>query len=437
MIIPKSTLEQWDLFPRKPVQDAYFNDKHKRVCVLASRRTGKTQIAKQLFIKWALTKTRPEGYTLYYYAPDLDQAERIIVKPFMKMIPPELKPRANMEKCRIFLNNGNQIWWFSDRNAESSEGTTPSPSFILIDESQKMPLDFLVQQVIEPVFSEQTDYKLLVIGTARSNSRGSAQWKALCEKAQQDEEWGYHTWAYGDIFSAEATEKMRRRVSEAVWLAEYCAIWTPYGELVAPKFSPISNVTDMTYVPRDEITITCDFNVDKMSWLLIHDDGVRILVYDEIRMRRTNTYEALDEVFRRYPNAKTINVYGDCASRQRSTSAKTGAESDFAIISHETRATMNMRIIEWEQRPSVADRANATNDLICGLNNERRLLINSNCKTTVRDCIELVWGEDGRIDTSNPEMGHSFDALSYYCFSEYRLRINPNYDTPTVFSMRR
>ena len=81
------------------------------------------------------------------------------------------------------------------------------------------------------------------------------------------------------------------------------------------------------------------------------------------------------------------------------------------------------------QAPSIRERVNAVNAMLCNSPGMRRLFIDPRCRRLIRDLECVVWKADGhgnvgaQLDKSDPELTHVSDALGYLVEREFGLRV--------------
>ena len=159
--------------------------------------------------------------------------------------------------------------------------------------------------------------------------------------------------------------------------------------------------------------------------------SVRINVVDEIVLSDSNTLEACQAFASRVQqfdpgNVIQVQVYGDAAGSARSTAGK----SDYQIIREFFRTEPRFRVSYHlpSANPSIRDRVNAVNAMLCNSQGMRRLFIDPRCRRLIRDLERVVWKADGhdnvgaQLDKSDPELTHVSDALGYFVEREFGLR---------------
>lgn len=197
--------------------------------------------------------------------------------------------------------------------------------------------------------------------------------------------------------------------------------------LVSYNFSDL-NVTDTDYKPDLQIYLTCDFNVDPMSWALAHRYNGEYHFFDEIVIENTNIDECVDAFVKRYPKHKVgIVITGDASGNSRNVqNAQVGGTSYTQMINrfqfHDYPSKIRLDV--REKNPPIQDRNAAWCGMMCNTNGVRRIFINKRCKWLIHNMENLKYKEGtGAIATptqneikKDPKqkfMGHIYDAASY------------------------
>lgn len=197
------------------------------------------------------------------------------------------------------------------------------------------------------------------------------------------------------------------------------------------------NVIPMDYDPARPLIWAMDFNVDPMTSVIAQDypgfraDLTKSFVIDEIYMPNSNTFKMANEfasrVFRLTGGRQTVvEIYGDASGRQRSTS---GDKSSWEII--KSVLQMYPFIVPQyrykKQNPTVKERVNSVNMMLCAADGNRRLFVNPKCSELISDFRRISWDIDsdgnptGQMDKSDPKRTHISDALGYYVADKFKL----------------
>jgi hypothetical protein len=190
------------------------------------------------------------------------------------------------------------------------------------------------------------------------------------------------------------------------------------------------NVQNVEHDPERRLHLSCDFNVDPMSWVLFHRDGEIYQYFDELVIENTNIDQTLEEFMRRYPAANVkngITLNGDANSGR--------ARSDFSDKANDTRFTSMQRLLRQngyndvkiailKGNPPIDERVRSFNAKVCNFNGEVFIHINPRCKYLLKNMYSLKYKEGTSIidlptpndiskDKSLKFLGHIFDAASY------------------------
>ncbi|MFI3301299.1 MAG: phage terminase large subunit [Candidatus Gastranaerophilales bacterium] len=183
------------------------------------------------------------------------------------------------------------------------------------------------------------------------------------------------------------------------------------------------NIKDITYQQEMDLHITCDFNVDPMSWILAHKSDEKVFYFDEIVMENTTTAKACDEFLRRYPCHKgAVIVNGDASGDNRSC---TSEYTNYVIIKKkllEYGYDAEIRIKSYN--PPIKNRIMAFNAKIRSASGDICVYVDKKCEKLLYNIYELKYKEGtSRIDVPTYQqikqskelkfLSHPFDAASY------------------------
>lgn len=170
------------------------------------------------------------------------------------------------------------------------------------------------------------------------------------------------------------------------------------------------NPSKMDVWPGD-VLIGLDFNVSPMTAVVGTKVGGKIVIYDEIYLEDSNTFEMADEIKSRYGN-RAVRAYPDASSRARKTSA---TRSDLQILQDAGFMTHCRKA-----NPAVMDRYNSVNSAL----HTGKLVISSKCKKLIRDLQQVSY------DKNPDNLTHISDALGYLIY--YHLPLRPTYKSQTI-----
>lgn len=174
---------------------------------------------------------------------------------------------------------------------------------------------------------------------------------------------------------------------------------------VYPDFDRNLNKSFETVQPNDVLHIGMDFNVLKMACVVHVLRGNIPHAVDEFTgVRDTPTMCSL--IKERYPNHK-IYIYPDASGQN--TSSKSASVSDHTILRQAGFAVMANNT-----NPSIRDRVNAMNAMICNSKGERKYFINSlRCPDYTEAIEQQAYDKNGMPDKTTGH-DHLNDAGGYY-----------------------
>ena len=215
--------------------------------------------------------------------------------------------------------------------------------------------------------------------------------------------------AYVSFIGSEAV-----RMSEPQWRQLYGAEWADWNLLPVYNFNRDDHVsTDHERIDALPLDLSCDFNVDPMSWIVGQHKGPFVWDFDEIIIPSgATTRQACLEFKRRYPKVHTLNIYGDASGKARSTKSK---QSDYQIIQEELRPhVVNFRMDVPSANPAVVARTNAVNAKLAPAMGEATYGIHPRCTHLIKDRARVSWKPGTReIDKKNRSLTHASDASDY------------------------
>lgn len=196
--------------------------------------------------------------------------------------------------------------------------------------------------------------------------------------------------------------------------------------LVSHNFSDL-NVLETNLRPDLPLYLSCDFNVDPMSWVVAHRFNNEYHFFDEIVVENTNINECIDVFVSRYPNSSSrIVITGDASGGNRDVRAEKVGGTCYTQMVNRFRhhGFDNVRVDVREKNPAIMDRVAAWNGLMCNTTGVRRIYINPRCKWLINNLENLRYKEgtgvieeptanDIKNDPKKKFVKHIFDAASY------------------------
>lgn len=268
----------------------------------------------------------------------------------------------------------------------------------------------------ESAWQSASDVTGCKIAVSSANGRGNHFYRLRAGEAGEVEvyrmHWRLHPLKDQAWYDREKTRRSKQDLAAEVDI-DYAAsvrhrAWDP--------FNWDTHVTDEDlYDPGKEIILACDFNIQPMSWVLIHEAPPHSLVFDElVNMDRTRTEHHIEEFVTRYKyhELKVIHLYGDASGKSGSTSSK---RSNYDIIEEVLRRE------KWEVishvpmgNPPQSTRLNASNKRLEDWEADNRSFVTfgSRCKHLINSLEQTQRKGDGIDKDGGVE--HAGDAWSYY-----------------------
>jgi len=419
----------------KSAQGRVFRHAARFRVLAAGRRFGKTYLALTELCRAAWSP----GRVVWYVAPTYKQAKRIAWGPLKQITRSYCLAKPNESELRVDLVTGGSIAIRGADNYDALRGD--GLDFVVLDEYASMAPQAWTE-VLRPALSDRRG-QALFIGTPKGfnhfydlfqNAGGQPDWAAFQFTTEQ-----------GGNVAREELESAAREMDERTYRQEFQARFENLAHgRVYFAFERSENVQPVAYWRQYPLCWALDFNVNPMCSIIAQIEdrstrldqfsgirSVRINVVDEIVLSDSNTLEACQAFASRVQqfdpgNVIQVQVYGDAAGSARSTAGK----SDYQIIREFFRTEPRFRVSYHlpSANPSIRDRVNAVNAMLCNSQGMRRLFIYPRCRRLIRDLERVVWKADAhgnvgaQLDKSDPELTHVSDALGYFVEREFGLR---------------
>lgn len=289
-------------------------------------------------------------------------------------------------------------------------GTSSRKRFVLFDEFAKW------EHTDESAWQSVSDVTDCKIAVSSANGRNNMFYKLRAGKAGDVPVYRMH-WKVHPLKDKEWYEKEKARRTPQDLAAEVDIDYTAsISNKAWPKFSYHRHVTtESLYNTKLPITLACDFNIQPMSWILIHYHSPMTLVFDEmVNENRTRTEDHIKEFVDKYENHenKLVYLYGDATGRHGHTSSK---QSNYDIIK-KVLAENGWRFEDYvpTSNPSVVDRLDSSNKRLSDWerHDSSFVLINEKCNNFI-DSLEQTKRKDDGIDKSD-DVDHPAEAWSYF-----------------------
>jgi hypothetical protein len=387
---------------------------------VCGRRFGKTYLGKaeirraaRLAAEWNVSIEDE----IWYCAPTFKQAKRVFWRRLKQSIPPSWRAtKPNETECSITLKSGHVVRIVGLDSYDNLRGS--GLFFALVDEWADCPYEAW-EEVLRPMLSTcryYVDGELRIGGHALriGTPRGFNHCYDSYLDGQKGREPDHKSWLYtsvdGGNVPPEEIEAARRKMDPRTFRQEYLASFENYQGVIYYCFDRRLNHTDDTVQPArgsqaaDALHIGMDFNVGKMAAVVfvIRDDLPRAV--DEFT-EVFDTPAMIEQIKLRYPG-HAITVYPDASGQNRKSS--NASESDLSLL----RAA-NFTVVVDHTNPSVKDRINSVNAMLCNTYGERRMLINTNKCQKYTLCLERQVYDDKSEPDKKGGFDHANDAGGY------------------------
>lgn len=180
---------------------------------------------------------------------------------------------------------------------------------------------------------------------------------------------------------------------------------------------------DILYDPTLPIILACDFNIEPMSWILLHEIPPMSVIFDElVDPERTRTEYHIQDFVKKYANHenKVIHLYGDATGRHGHPSSK---QNNYDIIK-DTLMKNGWEVQDYVSsgNPPVVNRLAASNKRLKDWSREGEsfVVIHPSCKYLIDSLEQSRRKGDGIDKKGNVE--HAAEAWSYYEAARYPIR---------------
>jgi PBSX family phage terminase large subunit len=199
-----------------------------------------------------------------------------------------------------------------------------------------------------------------------------------------------------------------------------------------------ANIDDTDYRPELKLYLSCDFNVDPMSWVVAHRFNGEYHFIDELVIENTTTVQAAEEFYRRYgEHGAGVILTGDASGDARRVEQATLLDTNYNVIRNRL-SSLGMRSVHVDlpsHNPFVDLRTQAWNALTANTEGVRRIKINPRCKWLIDNCRNLryvpgaseIWEPTRKqieADSKLKFVKHVWDAASYLTYRYDPIKLN-------------
>lgn len=184
-------------------------------------------------------------------------------------------------------------------------------------------------------------------------------------------------------------------------------------------FSDANIIKKFEYLNYRPLEISCDFNVDIMSWHIGQEMNGSDFTFDFVELEGQANTELLCQMLKnKYPNQQGGWIfYGDIAGSQRRPET---SRTNWAIIKDQFP---NAKIY-YQNINNIKDRIDAVNSRLKNSLGDSYYFITENCKRLIKDYRQVTW-EMLLNKTKAGKLTHASDGESYKLFWKYDLRGKP------------
>jgi hypothetical protein len=400
-----------------PAQTKVWQADSRFKVLVCGRRFGKTYLA----LTWLIRNALRDGGLHYYIAPSYVMAKQIAWR-LLKDLIGDKASKKNEADLLIELPNGGIIQLKGAENRDSLRGVSLRSA--VLDEFAYM-AEEVWTEVVRPATSDQQAPVLFITSPAGWNWAKKAYDRAMSGTDPDWKGWTFTT-ADGGNVKPEEIESARRELPERTFAQEYLASFETLSNRVYSYFDRLQNVSREIASESGHPTlyVGIDFNVDPITAVIGVKVADQLHIFDEVKIRNSNTQELADEIKARYPGHK-IRAYPDPAGRQRKTSA--GGKTDFTILEH-----AGFSVTAPAAHPAVADRINEVQAMLKNAAGDRRLFIHPRCVHLIECMDGLTYKKDTNQPDKNSGLDHMTDALGYLVHSEFPI-LRPVINIPVRF----
>lgn len=425
----------WFALRHHALQQKLYTTKARFVCVAAGRGSGKTEIARRRIVRMLPVKKQWSNPLYFFALPTYAQAKRVAWKPLKALVPKSWVAKIHESDLKIETVFGSTLYVLGMDKPERAEGVQWDGG-VLDESSDQRPKIF--DTSILPALTHRKAF-CWRIGVPKRYGVGAKEFKEAFDKGidSADPLRESYTWPSADILTEEEITWASENLDPRDFNEQYNANWEQASGGIFYAFTKDNVSIQAEYNSSLPIWVGSDFNVDPMAWVLCHrvrDNGVeKLVVFDEIWKRNTNTQQTLDYLYEHYKEHKAgWEFYGDASGSARKTSATT---SDYLQILNDNHY-MKKQVYYPRSNPLRVNRFAACNAMFCNADNRRRVLINPRCTHLISDLEQRAYKEGSREPNDFGDIGHITDAFGYVIYMRYPLKLTRAKEVSPIISAR-
>jgi hypothetical protein len=407
------------VWPRTKIQTLYFNDNHRFTVVSAGRRSRKTLIGSRKVLAEALSN----GDKRYFLAaPTQTQAKAIFWNGqhsgLQMILPRDLIKTENHTDLFVRFHNGSEIHVVGLDRPQRIEGQ-PWNGCLITEMADIKPTAWGAN--IRPLLSDTLGFAILDgVPEGRNHYYDLALYAAggaipetkpgigAFAENPLDPDWAFFSWFSSDVLTPEEIAAVKRELDERTFRQEYEGSFEGEEGRAYYAFSAANICADEVADPIKSVAIGMDFNVDPMTAVLCHIEGDTVKQFDEVYLKRSNTYEMVNHLKDHLKlNPANCTIYPDSTGAAEKSNA---TASDLKILK-DAGFNVKARLTN----PRVRDRISAVNTRCRATDGKVRYFVQSHCVKTINDLNRVQTLSDGRLDKDQEKIGlvHISDGLGY------------------------
>lgn len=409
---------RWTTLRPHPVQQKLWTSKARFCVVPAGRRSGKTELAKRMGVKLALSHYKTPDGCYVFSAPTHEHAKKIFWDDLKLLVPSALVVGKPLESERtIKLYNGAKLVVIGADKPERLEGFPID--WIVLDEYANMKEKVWTHHLRAALSTDGRPGKAWFTGVPEGRNH---YYDLFClANADTTGKWEAFKWKSSDILPAEEIEEAKRDLDELTFRQEYEADFLTFSGRAYYCFErDVHAARELPYSPNHDLIFCFDFNVSPGVAVIVQErDGATWIIGEVHIPIHSNTPAVCRRLIKDWSHHKgDVLCFGDATGGAEGSAKVTG--SDWALIRQTLRPAFGDRVKYRvpESNPRERQRLNAVNSRLRAADNNCRMFV---CKKkapmTIKDFegVEVLEGGDGEIDKrKSPKLSHLTDALGYY-----------------------
>lgn len=400
------------------LQSKLFRTRSRFPVVWAGRGSGKSEILKRKMVRmlnydYPECKAAGDIPRFFYALPTYGQANRVAWEPLKRLLPKdwyETEGQTFYEADMVMKTRfGTELHVVGMDKPQRIEGNQWKGG-VLDECSDQKPGVF--DRSVRPALTAFNGWCVRA-GVPKRFGIGAEDFKKACDQALAgvDPDMVPFTWMSASVVDPKQLEQIKATTDLTDYLEQYEAIWGSVSGAIFHNFNENTHVSvGAEYISGLPIFVGSDFNVDPMCWNLHHIVGGKLITFDELTIRNTNTQATLDQLANKYGlHQAGWKFFGDAAAKARKTSA---SSTDYIQIYNDKRFT-NKEVFYFDSNPPVADRFAACNALLKNAKGDIRAMINPRCKRLLADLTHRCYKPGTREPNDSGQLGHASDAWGY------------------------